>query len=290
MSRHPDPENRAIEQRLAANMEAVTHKIIVMSGKGGVGKSSVAVNLACGLRQAGHSVGIMDTDIHGPNIAKMLGVEERSIIKTDWGLQPVECANGLKAVSMALTGMHADQPLIWRGPMKYSAIREFLADVMWGKLDYLIIDSPPGTGDEPLTVAQLIKPLTGAVIVSTPQDVAILDSRKTVFFARSLKIPVLGIVENMSGFACPHCHHDIDLFKTGGAERAAAELRVPFLGRIPFDPRLVVCGDSGRPFIESVPDSPAASALTAIVSGIEKTCRELNEYNQATHNPFRTGS
>jgi ATP-binding protein involved in chromosome partitioning len=243
--REPDPK---ITQRLAR----IKNRLLVFSGKGGVGKSTVAANLALALSRRGLRVGALDVDIHGPNLAKMLGVE------------------GSK-----LEAAGPDNPVIWRGPMKMKIIEQFLGDVEWGDLDWLVIDSPPGTGDEPLSVAQLV-PATGAVIVTTPQEVSILDSRKAVVFARRLNLRVLGIIENMSGFVCPHCGKRIDLFKTGGGERAALEMGVPFLGRIPIDPRIVVSGDEGRPFANGAEDSDASRAFTAIVDKIlqGRTSRE----------------
>jgi len=265
-----DP-NKQLEQeaRLKENMSRIKKSFVVMSGKGGVGKTSVAVNLACALAKSGRSIAILDTDIHGPNIAKMLGIERMTMSQAGSEIEPVEVYPNLKAVSLALLGYSPDQPIIWRGPMKYSAIRQFLAEVNWGGLDYLVIDSPPGTGDEPLSVCQLIPHITGAIIVSTPQDVAILDARKSVLFARELNIPVIGIIENMSGFTCPHCQKETDIFKKGGGQKAAGELNVPFLGSIPFDPMLVQLSDDGKPFIASHLDSEAGVAFLKIVKKIE---------------------
>ncbi|MFA5156684.1 MAG: Mrp/NBP35 family ATP-binding protein [Candidatus Omnitrophota bacterium] len=258
------------EKRLKDNMGKVKYTLIVMSGKGGVGKTSVAVNLAYALSLAGKSVGIMDVDIHGPNIAKMLGIEKRSLCGFESGIRPVEVSGNLKAVSVALAGYDADQPMIWRGPMKAALIRQFLADVNWGKLDYLIIDSPPGTGDEPLSVCQLITNVTGAIIVTTPQDVAVLDARKSIQFAKELKIPIVGIIENMSGFTCTHCGKEIDIFKRGGGEKAAQELKVPFLGRVPFQPEFVEFADRGTPFVSFKEKSKSAEAFMGIVSKIKE--------------------
>ncbi|MFA5261200.1 MAG: Mrp/NBP35 family ATP-binding protein [Candidatus Omnitrophota bacterium] len=260
-----DEQNR----RLNEKMPKIKHKLIVMSGKGGVGKTSVAVNLSYALASFGRAVGLLDVDLHGPNIAKMLGIEQASLYTTDLGIEPVEVTSHLKAVSLALTGMDRDQPVIWRGPMKASAIRQFLSDVNWGVLDYLVIDSPPGTGDEPLSVCQLIPRITGAVIVTTPQEVAVLDARKSVLFAQELNIPVIGVIENMSGFICPRCGHEIDIFKKGGGQKAAEELNVPFLGRIPFYSELVDLADSGQPFVSFKRESEAAKAFVEIINKIE---------------------
>jgi len=259
------------EKRLKTKMSRIKNKIIVMSGKGGVGKTTVAVNMANALAVSGLKVGILDTDIHGPNIAKMLGIEKKVLVGADGGIAPVEVMPNLSAVSIALTGYDPDQPIIWRGPLKMNVIKQFLSDVIWGDLDYLVIDSPPGTGDEPLSVCQLIPDATGAVIVTTPQDVAVLDARKTVLFARQLNIPVLGIIENMSGLSCPHCGKMIDLFKTGGGERAAVELKVPFLGKIPIEPEIVISGDEGKPYISREKKTMAAAAIDDIIKKMIKT-------------------
>lgn len=256
-------EDRKIGERLAR----IKNRLLVFSGKGGVGKSTVAANLASSLADRGFEVGALDVDIHGPNLAKMFGVEGRKLEGTADGILPVRVRDKLSLVSMSFLTSGPDSPVIWRGPMKMKVIEQFLGDVEWGDLDWLIIDSPPGTGDEPLSVAQLV-PATGAVVVTTPQEVSVLDSRKAVVFAQRLDLKVLGIVENMSGFVCPHCGERVDLFKTGGGERAAAEMGVPFLGRIPFDPRIVSSGDAGLPFAGGSADSEAARAFAAIVDKV----------------------
>jgi len=257
------------DQRLKENMGRIRHKVLVMSGKGGVGKTTVAVNFAFQLASMGSRVGILDVDIHGPNIAKMLGIEGRMIVAAGGCIEPVSVSSNLKAVSISMFSENIDQPFIWRGPRKMAAIKQFLSDVNWGDLDYLIIDSPPGTGDEPLSVCQLIPDIDGAVIVTTPQDVAVLDSRKSIMFARALEIPVLGIIENMSGFVCPHCRKAVALFGQGGGEKAAYEMHVPFLGSIPLDPQVVNQGDSGHPYVQSDIDTAAVSAMKAIINQIE---------------------
>lgn len=262
------PEQIEQDKKLDGKMDQIKNKIIVLSGKGGVGKSTVSVNLAFSLVMKGYRVGLLDTDLHGPNVGKMLGLEGETLTGADKIINPVETAGNLKVMSMAFSGNHPDDPIIWRGPMKMGVIKQFLADVEWGELDYLIIDSPPGTGDEPLTVCQNIKNLTGAVIVTSPQDVAILDSRKSISFARKLDIPVMGVVENMSGLICPHCGEAVPLFGEGGGEKAADDMSVPFLGKIPLDPAVVSCGDSGRPYIESYKDSPVAQAMDVMVGKI----------------------
>jgi len=263
------------EERLKSNLAKIKNKLIVMSGKGGVGKTTVAVNLAYGLAIKGNKVGILDVDIHGPNIAKMLGIEGERLVGFDSGIEPIEVLLNLKAVSIALLFEDRDQPIIWRGPLKMITIKQFLADVNWGELDYLIIDSPPGTGDEPLSVCQLIPDINGAIVVTTPQDVAILDSRKSILFAKELKIPFIGIIENMSGFMCPHCKKEIDLFGTGGGEKSAQDLNVPFLGRIPIEPEIVKLGDSGQPFVYFRKETLTANIMDGIIS---KIIEYLNHY------------
>jgi ATP-binding protein involved in chromosome partitioning len=216
----------------------------------------------------GMRVGLLDIDVHGPSIPKMLGLEEMALVGNAGKIQPVLYAFNLKVVSMAFLLKDRESPVIWRGPLKMGAIKQFLGEVDWGELDYLIIDSPPGTGDEPLSIAQLIKDMDGVIIVTTPQEVALLDSRKAVNFARQLNVPVLGIVENMSGFVCPHCGKNTDLFKTGGGERAAKEMNVPFLGKIPIEPEIVTSGDEGKPFVWDRKDSTVAKVFAQIVDEI----------------------
>jgi len=258
------------EKRLKENLSKIKSKLVVMSGKGGVGKTTVSVNLAYGLAIKGYKTGILDIDIHGPNIAKMLGIEDVKLMNSDLGIEPASVLPNLKAISLALIGYSPDQPVIWRGPLKMIAIKQLLSDVNWGELDYLIIDSPPGTGDEPLSICQLIPDMDGAIVVTTPQDVAILDSRKSVLFAEQLKVPVTGIIENMSGFTCPHCGKEVDLFGIGGGEKAARDLKVPFLGRIPLEPLMIKSGDSGKPFIHFNKDRNTAKILDEIIEKILK--------------------
>jgi ATP-binding protein involved in chromosome partitioning len=252
------------QERLKSKLSHIKYRVMVMSGKGGVGKTSVATNLAVALSQDGLNVGILDADIHGPNIPKMLGIEFQHVENFGKGMVPVEVFPNLRVISMAFFIGDRDNPVVWRGPLKHGAISQFLGEVDWGDLDFLVVDLPPGTGDEPLSVAHLIKNVDGAVIVTTPQDVALLDSRKAVTFSRMLSIPVIGIVENMSGLICPHCHKEISLFKRGGGEKAAREMKVPFLGRIPIDPEMVTDCDRGMPFVMAHPDSEAAKAFQEI--------------------------
>ena len=249
----------------------IENKIMVMSGKGGVGKTTVAVNLAFALQMKDFNTGILDADIHGPNVPKMLKIENFRPNTTPEGILPAKIPMGagraLEVISLAFF-LEKDSPVIWRGPLKMGALQQFLSDVVWGNLDYLIVDLPPGTGDEPLSIAQLIPDITGSIIVTTPQDVALMDSRRAVNFSKRLNVPVMGVIENMSGFRCPHCGKEINLFKMGGGERAAKEMGVPFLGRIPIDPVIVKDSDSGRPFILNHHDSEAGKVFNKIVDRI----------------------
>jgi Mrp family chromosome partitioning ATPase len=256
------------EKALCRTLAQIRHKILVMSGKGGVGKSTVATNLAAAMALRDYRVGILDADLHGPNVARMLGLEGQSLTGRGDSVDPIEVSKNLKAMSMALLGHDPDQAIIWRGPLKHSAIKQFLGDVNWGDLDFLFVDLPPGTGDEALSVANLIKDTAGCLVVTTPQDVALMDARKAVTFSKLLHVPVLGIVENMSGMICPHCGGKIDLFKVGGGEKAAEELGVPFLGRIPVDPRIVDMCDRGKPFVTQTTDSEARAAFLALIQKI----------------------
>lgn len=252
------------EKRLEATMAQVKYKFMVLSGKGGVGKTSVAVNLAVTLVKEGYEVGIMDADIHGPNIPKMMGAEGERLVGGQDGFLPIPTVSGVKVMSIAFLLPSKDDAVIWRGPLKHSLIKQFLGEVFWDMLDYLIIDLPPGTGDEALSTAQLIKNVDGAIIVTTPQDVALLDARKSITFCRQLDIPLIGVVENMSGFTCPHCNKEINLFKVGGGERAAQEMKVPFLGRIPLDPEMVISSDDGVPFVSKHWDSKVAESFRQV--------------------------
>lgn len=261
-------DDKEKDVQLKETLGRIKHKFLVLGGKGGVGKTTVAVNLAMSLAMRGYEVGLLDVDIHGPNVAKMLGIEGQLQGGYEGKMLPISATPHLKVISMAALLPSPDHPVIWRGPLKMGAIRQFLSDVRWGYLDYLIVDSPPGTGDEPLSVAQLIPEADGAIIVTTPQDVALLDSRKCVNFVRQLNIPVTGIIENMSGFSCPHCGQKIDIFKIGGGEKAAAEMGVFFLGRIPLDPKIVNSGDTGEPFILKENMTQAARELEEIVERI----------------------
>jgi Mrp family chromosome partitioning ATPase len=235
-----------------------------MSGKGGVGKTSVSVNIAMALAKKGFKVGIMDVDIHGPDVPRMLGIQEEMLgVNANKKLTPLAYSDNLCAVSIESLSASKDDAIIWRGPMKHSVIRQFISDVEWGALDYLIIDSPPGTGDEPLSVAQVISGAK-ALIVTTPQEVSLADVRKSINFCRTIQMEIFGLVENMSGFNCPHCGETIDMFGTGGGEKTAADFGIPFLGRIPFEPKIVACGDSGTCYQEVYETSPVTRAFDVV--------------------------
>ena len=268
-----DPRNTAEPKGLPPKAEiSVKHVVLVLSGKGGVGKSTVSANLAYALANRGYATGLIDLDIHGPDIPKMLGIEDARLQSYDGKvIEPVRVTGNLAVVSMAFLLPERSTPVIWRGPMKMAVIRQFLEDVNWGDLDYLIVALPPGTGDEALTIAQLAPNIAGAVIVTTPQDVAILDSSKAVEFVKKLELPVLGIVENMSGFVCPHCKAEIDIFGRGGGKREAENLGVPFLGSIPLDLEMRQAADEGRPFIirrTGAAESPTWKSFDAILQAL----------------------
>jgi ATP-binding protein involved in chromosome partitioning len=252
----------------------VKHVIMVLSGKGGVGKSTVSVNLAYALSTHGFKVGLLDLDIHGPNIPKMLGIESHRLATVGNKIEPVRVTGNLSVISMAFLLPDTSTPVIWRGPMKMSAIQQFLEDVDWGPLDFLVVDLPPGTGDEALTVVQLAPNMRGAVIVTTPQDVATMDAIKAAKFVERLEVPVLGIVENMSGMICPHCGGEVDLFGQGGGERIAKELDVPFLGSIPLDPEIRKAGDEGRPFILRSMASPTWKSVDKVMESLIRVVEE----------------
>ncbi len=278
-----DPEQELENELLRGRMERIGEKLLVLSGKGGVGKSTVAANLAVALAAAGSRVGLMDVDIHGPSIPKLLGLEGRRPDVVRGMLEPVQVNERLAVISIGFFLPDEDAPVIWRGPRKFGAIKQFLKDVNWGALDYLVVDSPPGTGDEPLAVAELVGKPARAVIVTTPQDLAVADVRRCISFCRSLDLPVAGIIENMSGFACPSCGHLVDLFKKGGGQRLAGETRVPFLGAIPIDPRIVIGGDTGAPVTADSNDGPAAVAFATIVQALRNQPTTLPTTNEEPH-------
>ncbi len=264
------PTDARISGRINVPIRAT---IAVASGKGGVGKSTVAVNLAVALSQAGAKVGLMDADIYGPNIPVMMGVEGQRPMARGDKIIPLE-AYGIKLMSMGFL-VGPEQAMIWRGPMLHSAIRQFLGDVDWGELDYLVIDLPPGTGDAQLTLAQSV-PLTGAIVVATPQDVALADVVRGVTMFRKLEVPVLGIVENMSYFVCPHCGERTDIFDHGGARKMAERMEVPFIGEIPLDTKIRLGGDTGLPVMITEPDSPLGAAFRNAAENIAAKVSVMN--------------
>jgi ATP-binding protein involved in chromosome partitioning len=263
----PDPDMAAQDQAIQESLGLIKNKFLVMSGKGGVGKTSVAANLAVALSKKGAKVGLMDVDLHGPDIPRMLGLKGLLDISADNRMVPKAYSENLKVVSIESLTQDTDDAVIWRGPLKMHVIRQFISDVHWGRLDYLIIDSPPGTGDEPLSVAQTI-PGAKAIIVTTPQEISLADIRKSINFCRTVRMPTFGLIENMSGFVCPHCGKPIELFGTGGGFRTALAMNVPFLGRIPFDPGMVECADAGESYLEKYPDSEVTQAYNQVVATI----------------------
>ena len=255
------------QEKFKERMGKIKHKIAVISGKGGVGKSTITVNLATAFALKGSRVGILDADIHGPSVPRLLGLEGSQVQTTAMGALPVD--GPLKMKVMSIDFFMAEQmPTIWRGPLKMKAIRQLLGEIVWGNLDYLFIDLPPGTGDEPLSIAQLLPELDGVVIVTMPSDLSSSIVKKAVTFAQRLKLPIIGVVENMSGFVCPHCNEKIEIFSSGGGKKMAQEEGVPFLGSIPIDPKVSADSDKGAPFIISHKDSAASKAFMEIVSKI----------------------
>ena len=259
-------ENKLEEKKnLKEKLDKISHKIMVLSGKGGVGKSTVAVNLAIALSQYGLKTGLLDIDIHGPSIPKMLNLYQAPLSDEQKLIYPVEYDFNLKVLSVGLFLQDKDQALIWRGPRKYGVIKQFIQDTEWGVLDYLIIDSPPGTGDEPLTIAQLIPDADGAIIVTTPQELAVEDVRKSIQFCRTVNLPVLGVIENMSGFICTDCGKVHQIFSSGGGQNMAEDMGVPFLGRIPIDPNIVESADNGNPFVSDYSHSETSIIFKDII-------------------------
>jgi len=259
---------RAEDDQLAENMSKIRYKIAVMSGKGGVGKSLVTANMAMAFAMKGYKVGLLDADIHGPSIPKMLGLERRAPTIQDEKIFPVIGPLNMKVMSMAFLLPSEETPVVWRGPLKAKAIREFLSKTLWGELDYLLVDLPPGTGDEPLSIVQLIPNLSGSVIVTIPSEVSQKVVKKAVTFCRELKVPVLGIIENMSYYKCPKCGFVANIFGAGGGERISKEMGVRFLGKIPIDPRISEASDKGIPFVVEYPDCEATKSFIEIVETI----------------------
>lgn len=268
---HENEAEFQARQKLAQKLAQIKHKILVMSGKGGVGKSTVAVNLASALAAKDKKVGLLDVDIHGPSLPTMLGLENSKVISLQNDIMPVELGN-LRVMSLGLLLENPDQAVVWRGPMKISVIKQFLDNVVWGELDYLIIDSPPGTGDEPLSVCQYIGELDGALIVTTPQKVATVDVRKSVSFCKQINLKILGLVENMSGFACPNCGEITQILPPGGGRGIAESMNLPFLGAIPMDPQIALAADMGKPFLQQFAESASAKIMQEII----KPLLELN--------------
>lgn len=261
----PTKEDIAVD----SSLKKIKHKYIVLSGKGGVGKTSTSVNLAMALAKKGFMVGIMDVDLHGPDVPRMLGLTGMLDLNKNNKLNPMRYSENLKVVSIESLIASKDDAIIWRGPLKYSAIRQFIGEVEWGPLDFLIIDSPPGTGDEPLTIAQTIRDAK-AIIVTTPQEVSLADVRKSISFCRTVKMDILGLIENMSGFTCPHCNKVVDLFGSGGGKKTADSAGIEFLGKIPFDPNIVSCGDSGISFQEKYANSAVTRAYSELAEKVSK--------------------
>lgn len=263
-----DPAKQQQEAELKNTLSKIKHKLIVMSGKGGVGKTSVSVNLAIALAKKGYQVGIMDVDLHGPDVPRMLGLKGEVEASKDMPkLTPMSYSDNLKAISMECFMPNKDDAVIWRGPLKHSAINQFITDIDWGELDFLIVDSPPGTGDEPLSVIQTI-PDAKSIIVTTPQEVALSDVRKSINFCKKVNTDILGMVENMSGYVCPHCGETAELFGTGGGETTSNQFNISFLGKIPFDPKIVKAGDSGKSYQDEFSDAPAAIAFGKVVGRV----------------------
>lgn len=264
---NPNDQQFQMRQALDKRMCKVKNKIIVMSGKGGVGKSTTAVNLALALVKQGKKVGLLDIDLHGPSIPKMLGLEGQRPDADDSGIYPLE-TEGLKLMSIGFLLASSSDATIMRGPMKHGTIQQLLAEVVWGELDYLLLDCPPGTGDEPLSAVQLLGAHSAAVVVTTPQDVALTDVEKSLSFCRELKLPVVGLVENMSGFICPHCNERSDIFKSGGAEKLAEKTGTRLLAKVPFEPLVVIGGDDGKPLQLSHPDSANSQAISKVAEAV----------------------
>lgn len=269
MALGPNDEYEKQNARIKERMDKIGKKIIILSGKGGVGKTTATVNLANALVDMGHKVGVLDVDIHGPNVAKMFGCEGEALDSPDGvTMIPVQPRKNLKVMSLSFALDDDTAPIIWRGSLKMSAIRQFLSDVEWGELDFLLIDTPPGTGDEQLTTIQSIPDMTGAIIITTPQDVAVLDSRRSVTFARKCGLEIIGVIENMSGLKCPHCGEEIPIFGKGGGKRMCEEMSVPFLGAIPMEIDLCKAEDEGKSWVEEG-CHPSAEAFKAIAGQLE---------------------
>ena len=263
------------EPKIIVNLRRIKRKIMIMSGKGGVGKSTVAANLATGLTLRGYRVGLLDCDIHGPTIPTIFGLESERPGFNEEGILPIQVLPNLSVMSVGFLLENKDSPIIWRGPAKMGAIKQFLEEVKWGELDFLIIDLPPGTGDEPLSVAQLIPNCDGSVLVTTPQDVALISVRKSIRFSEKLNIPIIGLVDNMHGLICPHCGESIDVFGTGGVEKASKDFNIPILARLPIEPKVAEMEDKGTVVREMLEHSTEwQKNFEYVVNAVEKTLEE----------------
>ena len=280
-------EQMRIEQeQISRNIKNIKHQILVLSGKGGVGKSSVAVNLAVWLSTQGKKVGLLDIDIHGPSIPKLLNLEGRGLVGGKDSIEPILYNDTLKVVSIGFLIQDENAALIWRGPMKHNIIKQFVSEVAWGALDYLIVDCPPGTGDEPLSIVQLLNKADGAVVVTTPQQLAVADVKKCVTFCRQVQLPVMGIIENMSGFVCPHCSRKTEIFQGDGGRQMAEDYGVPFLGSIPIDSNMVPAADLGKPFVYYNSQSPTAQALNKAFESLLQSNKHIRT-NSKEHDKMR---
>jgi len=263
-------------------MENIRRKFLVLSGKGGVGKSTIAVNLAVWLSMQGKSVGLLDVDIHGPSVPKLLNLANKNLQADGNMINPIVYSDTLKIMSIGFLLRNESDALIWRGPMKHNLIKQFVTEVNWGELDYLVVDCPPGTGDEPLSVVQLLGKADGAVVVTTPQELAVVDVKKCITFCRQMELPVLGVIENMSGFVCPHCNKRTDIFSGKGGEKMAEEFNVPFLGSVPIEAAVVSACDSGRPFIDSDNQGPSAKALKTAFEPLLQRYEQIQKDKEVT--------
>ncbi len=277
---------QAEQEQINQNIKRIKHQILVLSGKGGVGKSSIAVNLAVWLSMLGKRVGLLDVDIHGPSVPKLLNLEGRRLQGKGNRIEPILYNDTLKVISIGFLIQDENAALIWRGPMKHNVIKQFVSEVSWGDLDYLIIDCPPGTGDEPLSIVHLLGKADGAVVVTTPQELAVADVKKCITFCKQLNLPVLGVIENMSGFVCPHCSQRTDIFKGNGGRQMAKDFDVPFLGSIPMDSNMVSAADSGKPFIYHNNQSQTAQALNCAFEPLVQSNRQI-ETNKKEQNEMK---
>jgi len=274
--------SRSQEELISTALSRIRYKIFIMSGKGGVGKSSVAVNLAAALASEGNRTGLLDVDIHGPSVPRLLGITGLLEVGNQNLIEPKRYNERLSVMSMESLLKDPDQAILWKGPMKTSAIRQFVSNVRWGDLDYLVVDSPPGTGDEPMTVLKTI-PDALCIVVTTPQEVSLADVRKAINFLQYAKANILGLVENMSGLVCPHCSRDISLFKAGGGKELAARYGIDFLGSIPLDPASIEAAEKGIPVVLSSKSSPSKEAHVRLAVNVDKAARDSLEAVSTSH-------